>query len=229
MGPAGLKQLKGLLDQNRITPNQLFAESENGPWLPVHQAKFLAILTRDAHNWYWMKTGWADDSREGPLTGSNLVQLLDQKKIKPKTAVFHPLFTGNDWIQISDTLLNVVYEALVQQREIKRQEKLEQQRLEAEQERHRQEQIRQEQAEVQRLEETRKREVAEEQARLEKEARQHEQQQLQLAPMAVAGFGSSEPATSGGFTAVGGTHGCWYCGCAPVSTSIQCPYCRMLI
>jgi len=228
-GPTGLKQLKTLLHQNRLDAKQLFAESENGPWFPIHQVRSLALLARDVNNWYWLKTGWADDSQEGPVTGSQLVLLLDQKKIKPKTAVFHPLFTGNSWVKISDTQLNVVYEAVLQQREIERQQKLEQERLEAEQERQRQEQIRKEEAEAQRLEEARQREVAEEQERLEEEARQHEQQQLQLAPVAVAGFASSQSATSGGFTAVGGSHGCWYCGCDAVSASVQCPYCRMLI
>ena len=228
-GPTDLKQVKALLLQNRLDVNQQFSESENGPWLPAAQAKFLAILTRDANSWYWLKTGWADDSREGPLTGGNLIRLLDEKKIKSKTAVFHPLFTGNDWMKISDTLLQVVYEAILKQREIARQQKLEQERLEAEQERQRREQIRQVEAEAQRLEEARQREIAEEQARLVEEARQHEQQQLQLVPMGAAGFDSSQVAMSHGDPVIGGSHGCWYCGCAVGFVTKQCPYCRMLV
>ena len=219
-GPLGLKQLKGLLHQNRINEKHLFAESKDGPWLPVYQVQSLVVLSRDVNNWYWLKSGFVEDSREGPVAGSQLILLLDKKKIKAKTPVLHPLFTGNAWMKMSDTQLAVVYDAVLKQRELKRQQQVEQDRLKAEQERRRQQQIRQEQAEARRKEEERQ--------QLE-EARKQEQEQAQkqLVSPVPPPLSSTQFRSGGGVELTGGFRRCWYCGC-PQRMPAQCEYCRVL-
>jgi hypothetical protein len=108
-GPLDYIALEDLQSQRLITVNQMFAESEDGPWFHVHEASFLAFLAVEASHWHWLKPGHIADRIEGPITGETLLRQLKQQMISPKMAVSHHIYTQRQWKPILGTQLGEIF------------------------------------------------------------------------------------------------------------------------